>query len=314
MKLFCTAIAIGLSLSAAAQKTEQYYDYYWKPCTAENARYFSTVEKTDSGWFRNDYFLNTGYLQMQALYEDKDNKIQNGYYSYFYANGQASSIGRRVHGKREGVCVQYHSNGMMSDSATFHADQPVGARFHWHRNGYQADSTNHVNDSMDVSIGWFDNGNVSYAGYLLYGKKTGKWKYYHRNGQLSGEEVFNSGNVVSKTFYNEDGSAQPDTSKANRDARFTKGGEKGWLSYLYKNMFWPNDYQLSATGIITVGVSFTINEEGKPEDIEMSVPFHPAFDKIAMDIIRRSPPWIPALSNNRRVKAYFNQPVSFQQE
>jgi hypothetical protein len=54
-----------------AQKTETFYDYNWQPCEAENARFYGTLQKTDSGWLRKDYFLPGNSLQMQALYEDK---------------------------------------------------------------------------------------------------------------------------------------------------------------------------------------------------------------------------------------------------
>jgi antitoxin component YwqK of YwqJK toxin-antitoxin module len=159
-------------------------------------------------------------LQMRALYEDKDCKVQHGYSSYYYANGRIQSFGRRNHGKREGVCVLYYSDGMMLDSATYHDGVPVGSRFRWHRNGYLSDSTVHLNDSMDVQVNWFDNGAPFSGGRFLNGKMHGIWKFYHRNGKLAGEEIYDKGFVVSKTYYNEDGSLQPDTAKANIDAVF----------------------------------------------------------------------------------------------
>jgi hypothetical protein len=47
--VFCT--------QAAAQRTELYSDYNWKPCEPLEARFYSTIQKTDSGWLRNDYFI-----------------------------------------------------------------------------------------------------------------------------------------------------------------------------------------------------------------------------------------------------------------
>jgi hypothetical protein len=88
-----------------AQKKEAYYDFFWKPSSPENSRYYSTVEKTDSGWLRIDYYTHSRSLQMKALYEDQDCKIQNGHGYYFHANGLPSVVGRRIHGKRDGICV-----------------------------------------------------------------------------------------------------------------------------------------------------------------------------------------------------------------
>ncbi|MGQ0739732.1 MAG: energy transducer TonB [Bacteroidota bacterium] len=301
-------------LIVTAQKKEQYYDFFWKPSEPGLARYYSTTEKTDSGWLRHDYYISDMTLQMRALYEDADCKVQNGYCVYYHSNGNISTAGRRVHGKREGVCVQYHFNGMMADSATYSNDKPLGSRFRWHRNGYLADSIAHVNDSTDIHFGWFDNGAPESGGYMLDGKFQGKWKFYHRNGALAGEEVYDKGRVISKQYFNEDGSAQPDTAKANTETAFKNGGGDGWRRFLQKNTQWPAGYELANTNLVTVGVSFCVDEEGKLTDIEMWVPFHPVFDKEAIDIIRKSPAWKPAILHNRKMKSWFRQPITFQQE
>src|SRR6266511_5408851 len=125
-----------IHLIALAQKTEAFYDFVWQLCSPENARYYSVLENTDSGWLRKDYFISSRTLQMQALFEDKSCKIENGFCRYYHANGNPSIIGRRIHGKQEGICMAYHSNGMMSDSALFHEGHVVDKRFKWHRNGY----------------------------------------------------------------------------------------------------------------------------------------------------------------------------------
>ncbi len=302
-----------ISSAAIGQKTEVYYDFFWQPCEPSLACFYSTLEKTDSGWLRHDYYTSNRMLQMRALYEDIECKIQNGYAIYFYANGNISTAGRRIHGKREGVCVQYHSNGMIADSATYHDDIPVGTRHRWHRNGYPADSIAHLNDSIDVHIRWFDNGSPESGGYILRGKMHGKWRFYHRNGTLAGDELYQNGIVISKTYFNEDGSAQPDTTKANTEASFKSGGETGWRRYLQNKVQWPEGYELANTNMITVGVSFCIDENGKTTDIEMSIPFHPIFDATAMEIIRKSPLWKPAIRNNRKMKTWFSQPITFQQ-
>ncbi|MFN8290245.1 MAG: hypothetical protein U0U70_08315 [Chitinophagaceae bacterium] len=199
-----TMLVIITTTTVIAQKTETWYDYNWKPCEPPMARFYGTVEKTDSGWFRKDYFLHSGKatLQMQALYEDADCKVQHGQTYYYYANGNLQSAGRRVHGKREGICVSYHSNGMMSDSAFWHENVPQGIQFRWHRNGYVSDSINYINNNTRTEVSWWDNGGLAAAGYLQNDNMHGKWKFYHRNGQLAGEEVYDNGKVISKTYFN----------------------------------------------------------------------------------------------------------------
>lgn len=314
MKHLALAGCIVLSLAVVGQKTERYYDYQWNPSIPENARFYSVMEKTDSGWFRNDYFLGSHSLQMRALFEDSACKIMNGSCIYFHANGSASTVGRMIHNKQEGICMIYYSNGMTADSALYHNGVPVGCRVKWHRNGYMSDSIYHVNDSLDVQVSWFDDGAIASAGYLVRGKMEGKWKFYHHNGINSAIEVYDHGKNISKEFFNEDGNLVADTSQANGDAVLKKGGPGAWSTYLRKNLYWPNGYQFSNGNMAVVVVQFTIDEQGKVENEEVVIPFHPEFDRIALKIIHNSPEWLPAMQHNRKVKFAFRQPVTFQQE
>lgn len=312
LRTICFFIFCMVTLSVTAQKKEAYYDYSWKPADPLKARFYSTVEKTDSGWFRNDYFLGTMKLQMQALYEDSSCEITNGRSVFFYANGKVSSVGRMVHDKNEGVCLSFYYNGMMSDSALYHNGRPVGNRMGWHRNGIISDSIVHVNDSVDVAFSWFDNGVPSAAGYVLKGRQNGKWQYFHRTGGLAALEVYQNGKLVSAEYHNEDGTTHTDTAKSHRPASF-KGGVQGWLQYLQKNLYWPSNLQFSNGDMAVVVVDMVIGEDGKVESADIDTPFHPAFDDIALKIVKNSPPWQPAISHNRRVKSHFRQPVTFRQ-
>jgi len=77
MKLLLLSITCLVLTASSGQKIPAFYDYKWTPCPLENARYFSEVIKTDSGWLRNDYFLGNHTLQMKGLYEDSATKIAN---------------------------------------------------------------------------------------------------------------------------------------------------------------------------------------------------------------------------------------------
>lgn len=311
-----TLLALLAAALCQAQTTEHWYDYNWKPCEPAMARFYGTLEKTDSGWYRKDYFLRSGHpsLQMEGLFEDEACTIQNGEARYYYPNGRLQSAGRRINGRREGICISYHSNGMMYDSAYWHDDLPQGIRYRWHRNGYLADSLHYHGDGTRTEVTWWDNGALASAGIVRNEQLQGKWKFWHPNGQLAAEEVYDNGKVISKTYYNEDGSPHPDTATASREAVFAKGGMDGWRRYLENKVNWPVRYKLENTNTVTVGVQFCVNEEGKVVEVEMAVPFDPVFDEEAMEIIRKSPPWLPGLWHNIRVKAWRRQPLTFQQE
>ena len=85
-----------MSHSSEAQKTEKFYDYNWKECEPAMARFYSTIEKTDSGYLHNDYFIHEKKLQMQGLYEDADAKVKNGIFYFYHPNGVLQTVGRYV--------------------------------------------------------------------------------------------------------------------------------------------------------------------------------------------------------------------------
>src|SRR6185503_15906503 len=125
MRLFLFILIVS-AIHANGQKTIAYYDYMWKPCEAGRARYVSSVIKTDSGWFRSDYYVTPFRLQMSGLYEDSANNIENGYFHYYYANGMPEHVGSSVHNKKEGLWLSFYSNGAMNDSTFYHNGTPVG--------------------------------------------------------------------------------------------------------------------------------------------------------------------------------------------
>jgi beta-xylosidase len=92
-------------LTTFAQKTEKFYDYEWKATDGPHARFYSIVERTDSGWFDNG---NPSYAGRLA----PDYKSY-GKWQYFHKNGQTSAF-------------ELYNNGSLVDRQYFdEAGQPV---------------------------------------------------------------------------------------------------------------------------------------------------------------------------------------------
>src|SRR5689334_3466373 len=116
MKLILPVLLLFFSASILkAQKIERYYDYTWKEVSdATKARFYSLIEKEDSVWNRKDYYLREGRLQMQGYYKDADCKIEHGDFTWYHPNGYLQTKGRYSNGKKSGVWLSFHENGMMS--------------------------------------------------------------------------------------------------------------------------------------------------------------------------------------------------------
>lgn len=314
MKATITTLLFLLCFFVHAQKIEQFYDYRWRPTDVANACFYTVIEPQNSLWQRKDYFIRQRTLQMAGAYKDKECEVPQGPFSYYYVTGSLEFTGSYEDGKRQGLWLHYHPNGMMKDSATYNNDQVVGMSLSWHPNGYPADSSVIQNDGSGMSVSWFDNGNPSAAGRFTEGKKQhGKWQYFHKNGQLSAEEVFDAGKLVSRNYFDENGTAIQDTTNKDREASFV-GGLSAWQRYLSKQVYFPKGYEITNSDQAVVVVTLTIDEEGKVEDAWVNTPFHPEFDKLALAAVRKSPKWQPAISHNRKVKYYARQPVTFAQQ
>ena len=293
-----------------AQKIETYYDYNWKICELPNARFYSVIEPADSEWQRKDYYLRERMLQMKGLYKDKDCKIKNGFFTFYHTNGRPSSLGLYTDNKKQGLWLYYHNNGMMRDSTVYDNDKPVGTGLGWFPNGSMSDSNVYNPDGTAVKVNWFDNGQLSSAGREVNNKQNGKWLYYNRNGKLSATEVYDLGKIISRVYYSEDGAALSDTADRDREAVC----KKNFIAYLSNNLYFPPNIKITNGDKAMVLVNFTIDEEGKVVDAYVSSSFHPIIDQAALDVIRNSPQWIPAIDHNRLVKAYRRQPLTFLQE
>jgi len=301
-------------LSANSQVEETFFDHNWRETTPDKGRFFRHSRHSDSGWVVQDYYLPKKSLQMKGLYLDSAKKIMNGYFYFFYPNGQLSSAGVSKDGKKQGTWLSFHPNGFMSDSTVYdESGRPTGISLQWHSNGYVSDSTSYTGFGA-VQVSWFDNGNVSSAGRVdTANHQIGKWQYFHRNGKLSASEVYDGGVPVSVNYFDEAGAPVADTSGRNRDPQFA-GGVAGWLKYLGNHLYWPANYTLVNGDLAGVGVRFRVDEEGAVKDVFITVPFDEAFNDIVIRTIRNSPKWQPALSHNRRVAFQHRQIVNFQQQ
>ncbi|SDC88836.1 energy transducer TonB [Niabella drilacis] len=299
---------------SSAQKVEKYFDYRWKECAPVNARYYSLTIKTDSGWTRKDYYINERKLQMKGLYADEDCKIKNGFFTYFYPDGDIEHTGKFLDDKREGLWLGYARNQQLTDSSVYKTGQVTGTSLKWNSAGQLTDSLVLSPDGSGTRLSRFANGRISSSGKLSAGEKqNGAWTYYHRNGTKSSVEEYREGALVNRKYFSELGKPVSDTANTERTASFP-GGNAAWQNYLVSRLVMPPNYKIENSDRAIVVVDFIVDEEGRIEDAFTSVPFHPAFDKIALDIIKASPKWNPATdAHNRKAKAYRRQPVNFVQ-
>lgn len=99
--------------------------------------------------------------------------------------------------------------------------------------------------------------------------------------------------------------------KVDVEATFS-GGERAWRKYLEQNLNPNVPVENSApVGIYTVIVQFIVDKTGAVSDIKTLTNFGYGMEQEVIRIMKQSPMWTPASQNNRTVKAYRKQPVTF---
>ena len=301
-------------MQSNAQHYERYYDYRWQPCEAIIARFYTELDKKDSLWERKDYFIHERSLQMEGSYTDTSCKIAQGAFVYYYSNKSLQSQGTYKDGKKDGLWLDYYPNGMIEDSITYVMGNKTGTSYAWHSNGYMQDSATWNSDGSGVEVTWFDNGNPASAGRYSEGyRPNGKWQFFHKNGKPSALETYHDGVLTDKQYFDEDGNSIADTTNKDHEAQFP-GGMKAWQKYLTNNLYFPTQYKFENADKAVVVVSGVIDEDGNMSDVEINTPLYPAFDDIALKVVKHSPKWKPAVQHNRRVKYRVLQAVYFTQD
>ena len=91
------------------------------------------------------------------------------------------------------------------------------------------------------------------------------------------------------------------------------GGDTAWRRYLQKNInaLVPVDSGAPA-GIYKVIVQFIVNENGQISEIKSITNHGYGMEKEAIRIIEDGPGWVPAMQNGHIVRAYVQQPITFQ--
>ena len=294
-----------------AQKNEKFYNYKWQECKPNMARFYSSVTKTDTGFLRKDYFIKEKSLQMSGLFSDEACKVKNGFFTYCHNNGAIYSYGKYINNQKEGLWKSYYDNGFKKDSMVFHSGKLYGIGLTWHSNGCLEDSFNLKEDGSGVYVSWFDNGKLSSAGkYSADIKQTGTWKYYHKNGKVSSNEIYFNSKLIDRRYFDENGEMLNDTTNRDRTAQFGAGMDS-WIKYINEHISFPEGCKIINSDSAIVVVSFIVNEEGSVEDVNVSTSFEKVFDEEVINTIIKSPRWLPAINHNRKIPMAFELPVIF---
>jgi protein TonB len=153
----------------------------------------------------------------------------------------------------------------------------------------------------------------------LHEKPYGIWSYYMDNGELNYELnyqfVLKYGEQIPQGFLAIDYKNKKLTKQVEGKFEMPKLGnqENGFDLYIRKNIEYPIFAQ--ENGIQgKVFLQFTVDKEGKTDNISIIRGVHESLDREAFRLIHSMGDWTPATLNGEKINIYLVIPISFQMQ
>lgn len=315
MKHCLLPLLLLLAQCSFAQKREELLNAYFKP-TANGAYYYVTTEKQDSLWFREAFYVSQRTMAMKGWYADSACKKPHGPQEMYHHNRYLKSKGEYINGKKEGVWIEFNEKGTLTDSTIYRNGRPVGISIGWHDNGYLRDSTHFDENGNGVQVSWYDDGGPASAGRLNADlEKTGRWKYFHRNGAVMATEDYSAPDKLATCLcYDETGVAL-DTVLCSEKEAVPSGGLTGWRRFLERNLLDLLQGKVNrrewGSGQLTVVVRFVVEKDGSLGEFTPLTAYGHGVEDDVIRFLKRAPKWTPGRQRGQVVRSYHTQPVSF---
>lgn len=99
--------------------------------------------------------------------------------------------------------------------------------------------------------------------------------------------------------------------RVEKEAYFI-GGEKAWLQFISENINSKIPVKKKApAGLYTVIIQFIVRTDGTVSDVEALTNVGYGMEEESIRVIKKSPLWVPAVQDGKKVNAYRKQPLTF---
>lgn len=169
---------------------------------------------------------------------------------------------------------------------------------------------------LGTSTRWFDNGNVNLVGAYENGKQEGSWKFYHTNGKLAAEKIYDKGALKKEFFYNEKGKELAYGSFINRkEEAVFKGGKEKYYEKIkgvrMKLLQFIKKEKIAYKFTSNLTVRYVIGVDGKIRDVTVDEFIPKKINDFLVKSFEKINGWKPRVYLNRKVPKYFIQRLKF---
>lgn len=288
-KLPLLLISLFLSLSIFSQRSYTYYFDGNLNSVAKSKSVLSGSGELVNGLLKLTVRDNvTNKIIVHASFTDTTLRTYHGLYASIYLNGLKNERGNYNQGMMIGVWMKWDTTGHIIDSTTYDHDRKLDStKFYYHKNGLlsEYDFTDMIHDTKEI-------------------------KSYTDSGKIESEVSFRGEKGIRKIYKKNVVESDSVFSRLEEEASFPDG-DNAWSLLLQKAIEKHADELATAgkSGICTI--RFIIEKDGSVSNVEAKTMVGTKLAKVAVNAIRSSPKWKPAIQYGRKVKAYREVPVNF---
>jgi hypothetical protein len=184
---------------------------------------------------------------------------------------------------------------------------------YWQKNGALYCRSSYRDTAFQKPLGqlvrYYENSKIEDSIYFNNDGSRKELYHYYESGKLWAQCKQQGKSEVCKGF-DEQGNAIDDFIYS-KEAEFP-GGNEEWSAYLSKALSKFNPGKKGApVGTYKVVVKFIVTKDGTIAEVQAETNFGYGMEDKAIEIIKKSPKWVPAIMYNKKVNAYRRQPLTF---
>lgn len=206
----------------------QFYNYVWRKCAPQYARYYSVAYKENDYWYCQDYYVQEKQLMTEGRYSDQELVKKEGVFVVLHPNGKIKSKGQYFQGFKTGKWFEFDEAGNNIDSALYLNGWPAGRNVSKYANGSikEIKDMDRKGTGSGYSTAFYPSGQIKWFGrYTNWMQKDSTWNYFYPNGKLAFVATYQNDAEKNYTCYDTLGNPITEC-KPMRLPEFPGGGEK----------------------------------------------------------------------------------------
>jgi len=314
MKLLLTAILIFIGLNSFAQRQNVYFlkndgRYVTERDSADYIRIVREPDSASTLYNVFEYYPN-GKIKLIGKSSRIDPPIYEGICATFYSNGKKKEILNCSNNREVGLQYVYFPNGKVYrvDDYAAPTKYEVGDKFTMSEE-YDSLGTELIKDGNGYHVEYDSHfKQVISEGPVKNGKPDGSWKGFDKDLKVKFFETYRNDTLVNGTSVGEQGDTVKYTARTVEP--HYKGGTKGFMNYLVRNIHYP-DYERANNIQGVVVLQFIVEKDGKISNVKVTRHVSHNLDNEAVNVIQDCKGWVPGIQYGRYARAYFSIPINF---